>query len=265
MPRTASRIWRSSSVGMRWRTASCDPVAVGGCIAREAYGAAGLARSKPVVVRLDPLNERARAEAAPAAHRHEADLLVGALELVQQRRDQPRAGRPERMAQGDRAAVHVDLVHVRLELATPGRDHRGEGLVDLDQIDVVDLHAVALEDLPGRRDRDGEHEYRVDAAGWPVGDPRARLEAERIGLLAAHQQNRGGAVRDLRGVAGRDLAVLLERRLELRELVEAGLGADALVGDVGVAVDLEGNDLALEAALLGRLVRELVRAEADLI
>jgi len=33
--------------------------------------------------RLDPLYERARAEAAAAAHRHEADLLVGALELVQ--------------------------------------------------------------------------------------------------------------------------------------------------------------------------------------
>ncbi len=40
-----------------------------------------------------------------------------------------------------------------------------------------------------------------------------------------------------------------------------GAGTDALVGDVGVAVDRERDDLALEAALLGRLVREL-RASA---
>ena len=44
-----------------------------------------------------------------------------------------------------------------------------------------------------------------------------------------------------------------------------GVGADALVGDVGVAVDLEGDGLALEAALLGGLMGELVRADADLV
>ena len=46
----------------------------------------------------DALDQRAGAEPTAAAHRHEADLLVGALELVQQRRDQPRAGRAERVA-----------------------------------------------------------------------------------------------------------------------------------------------------------------------
>src|SRR4029450_5404731 len=42
-------------------------------------------------------------------------------------------------------------------------------------------------------------------------------------------------------------------------------GGDALVGDVGVAVDLEGHDLALELALLGRLGGELVRAQRELV
>src|SRR3954468_13579691 len=82
---------------------------------------------------LDPLDQRAGAETAATAHRHEADLLVGALELVQERRDQPRPGGAERMAEGDRTAVDVHAVHVRLELAPPGRDHGGERLVDLDQ------------------------------------------------------------------------------------------------------------------------------------
>ena len=43
------------------------------------------------------------------------------------------------------------------------------------------------------------------------------------------------------------------------------VGADALVGDVGVAVDLHRDDLALEQALLGRLVREAVRAHGELV
>src|SRR5262245_34919812 len=214
---------------------------------------------------LDALDQRARAEPAAATHRHEADLLVGALELVQQRRDQAGAGRAERVPERDRAAVHIDAVHVGLQLAPPGRDDRREGLVDLDQIDVVDLHPVAVEQLLRRRDGTGEHDHGVDADGGLVDDPRTRLEAERLRLLALHQQHGGGSVRDLRRVAGGDLAVLLEGGLQLRERLQAGVGPDALIGDVGVAVDGERDDLALEAALLSRLVGELVGPQADLV
>ena len=71
---------------------------------------------------------------------------------------------------------------------------------------------------------------------------RARgFRPERLGLPALHQQHRGGAVGDLRRVARRDLAVLLEGRLELGELLEGGVRADALVGHVGVAVDRNGT------------------------
>src|SRR5690349_11766619 len=51
----------------------------------------------------DALDQRARAQAAAAAHRHEPDLLVAVLELVQERRQQPRAGRPERVPERHRA------------------------------------------------------------------------------------------------------------------------------------------------------------------
>src|SRR4051794_13174811 len=94
---------------------------------------------------------------------------------------------------------------------------------------------------------------------------RARSEAERVGLLAGHQQHGGSAVRDLRRVAGGDLAVLLEGGLETGELFEARVGARALVGHVSVAIALEGTDPALEAPLLGGLRCELVGAQADLV
>src|SRR5689334_11991037 len=79
--------------------------------------------------RLDALDQRAGSGAAGGAHRHEADLLVGALELVQQRRDQPRAARSERVAERERAAVDVHAIPVRVQLTTPRRDDRAERFV----------------------------------------------------------------------------------------------------------------------------------------
>src|SRR2546423_4229468 len=88
---------------------------------RTASRASSLRRTPRMIAltRLDALDDRARAEASAAAHRHEADRLVGALELVQERRDQAGARGAERMPERDRAAVHVHPVHVRLELPAP--------------------------------------------------------------------------------------------------------------------------------------------------
>src|SRR4030088_239179 len=55
----------------------------------------------------DALDERAGAQAAAAALRHEATLLVGALELVEQRRGAPPAWHAERVAEALGAAVDV--------------------------------------------------------------------------------------------------------------------------------------------------------------
>ncbi len=76
------------------------------------HGRAAVVRRTPGRISLNALNQRSRPEPAATAHRHEADLLVRALELVQQGGDEPRAGRPERMPERHRAAVDVDPVHV---------------------------------------------------------------------------------------------------------------------------------------------------------
>src|SRR4051794_34728251 len=65
----------------------------------------------------DPLEDRARAGAPGRAHRDQAQLRVRALELVHERGDQPRAGGAQRMAERQRAPVHVHPVHVGLHLA----------------------------------------------------------------------------------------------------------------------------------------------------
>jgi histidinol-phosphatase (PHP family) len=76
--------------------------------------------------------------AAALAHRDQAAPPAGALEGVQQRGEQPRAGRAEGVAEGDGAAAGVDAGEVGAGLALPGEHDRGERLVDLDQIDLVE-------------------------------------------------------------------------------------------------------------------------------
>ena len=58
-----------------------------------------------------------------------------------------RARRPERVTERDRATVHVDLGEVDAEFLLPGEHDRREGLVDLDEVDVVEREAGRLEDL----------------------------------------------------------------------------------------------------------------------
>ena len=74
-----------------------------------------------------------------------------------------------------------------------------------------------------RVDRAGEHQHRVDADEAGVDDAGPRREAERAGLLLGHDQHRGGAVGDLRRVAGGVHAVLPGDRLQRRQLLERRL------------------------------------------
>ena len=56
--------------------------------------------------------DRAGCQPAAAAHRHERQIGVPALELVQGRGDEPAPGRPDRVTQGDGPTVDVHLVPV---------------------------------------------------------------------------------------------------------------------------------------------------------
>ena len=99
------------------------------------------------------LDAHGDAHAAADAQRGEALLGVAALHLVQQRVEHARAGGADRMADGDGAAVDVDLVGVPAEALVDGAGLGGEGLVGLDQVEILDRPAGFLQRLLGRRDR----------------------------------------------------------------------------------------------------------------
>src|SRR4029453_15340701 len=92
---------------------------------------------------LEALDDGAGAEATAAAHAHEADVAVDALELVERLGHEDGARAAQRVTQGDGAAVDVGALDVGAELTLPGQHHRGERLVDLEQVDVADAHAGA--------------------------------------------------------------------------------------------------------------------------
>src|SRR3546814_18092285 len=64
----------------------------------------------------DALDDDGGGHAAAGAHRDEAALEVAALELVEHGADEHRAGGADRVAEGHRAAVDVDLLAVDLEI-----------------------------------------------------------------------------------------------------------------------------------------------------
>ena len=104
---------------------------------------------------------------------------------------------------------------------------------------------------------------------------RARSQTQLVGLLLAHDQRGRGAVGDLRGRAGGDLAVGLERRLQSGQRLHRRAGADALVTCdelagldqvAGLLVEPllhHTDDLVVEASLLGGLQRPALGLHAE--
>src|SRR5262245_53229142 len=86
----------------------------------------------------DPLDDRGGAHAGADAERGETGREVAPLHLVEQRSQYHGAGGAERMAHGDGAAIHVDLVVRHLEDLQVAQDDGGERLVQLPEIDVLD-------------------------------------------------------------------------------------------------------------------------------
>src|SRR5437762_3118869 len=107
-------------------------------------------------------DDRDALAAADAGGRH-AELLVPLLQLEQQRIDEARAGGAEGMAEADGAAVHVHLLAIEAQLLLDRQVLACERLVDLEEIELVELHAHALERLADRRRRTEAHDVGIHA------------------------------------------------------------------------------------------------------
>src|SRR5690349_15613174 len=85
--------------------------------------------------------------AAADAEARDAALAAGLLQRVDQRHEDSRSAGADRMTEGGRAAVDVDLVVRDAEVLHREHGDAGEGLVDFPQVDVGGLPAGLGEDL----------------------------------------------------------------------------------------------------------------------
>src|SRR5438876_5812981 len=154
----------------------------------------------PLVPRLE---QPGRAHAPADAHGDDPPALLPPAQLVEQRPGHARAGHPVRVPDGDRAAVRVEPLGVDAEAVAAVDDLRGEGLVQLDDVDVLELHARVLEQLRHREDRPDAHLVGLAGREHAAAEEAEGPHAERLRALGRHDERRRGAVGELGGVAGR--------------------------------------------------------------
>jgi hypothetical protein len=113
---------------------------------------------------------------------------------VHERGEQPGAAGAERVAERDRAALDVDLRQVRAGLPLPGQHHAGEGLVHLEQVDVLDGQSRLAQRLAGGRDDRRQHHHRVVGRDPERMQSRLGGNADLRGPFRTHDQNGCGSV-----------------------------------------------------------------------
>jgi hypothetical protein len=114
-------------------------------------------------------------------HRAEGISTAGAAELVDEHRDQPGAAHAQRVAERDGTAVDVHLRRIEAKLTDAGDRLAGEGLVELDEVEILDAEAGALERLAGGRDGPDPHDGGIHAGDSGRDHPGQRLQPELAG------------------------------------------------------------------------------------
>src|SRR3989442_1752755 len=174
------------------------------------------------------------------------------------------------MAEGDRAAVHVQLGVVEADRVAGGDRDGRKGLVDLPDVDVVGLQVGAGQGLLDRWNRAVEHDRRVGARHTGGNETGARLQVQIPRLLRRRHEDPARAVVDAARIAGRDAAIGLERGREGGELLHGG-GPPRMLVRVEhplVAALVEHRDrfdLLLETALVDRPDGLAVGPEGELV
>src|SRR5512133_4105000 len=137
----------------------------------------------------------------------------------------------DRVADGAGTAIDVDLLLRQLQSLDCQERYQGKGLVDLEQIDIVQGQAGLGTDLFYGADRRIREIVGVAALGGTRHDACPRLQVvPRQRLLVGQQQHRR-AVTDTGRIGSGDGAVFLKDRLERRNFIEIDLERLFIIAD----------------------------------
>src|SRR3989344_3315066 len=228
----------------------------------------------PSTQRLKAFEDGGNALAETNAHGCNPEVAAILLHHIEQSAGDSRAGATERVAQGDRAAVQVNLL-VHLVEYFQIFQHRqglcGEGFVELEEVDICDGQARALQGFLCRRYRTIAHDRRVHTRYGHRTNHRHRLDTQVLGTLRRHHDHARGTVGDLRRSAGCHSAALwIDRRFQGGQAFQGGIRTNGFVvveqfQETVLVVAVHRDDFILELAFHGRLVGELVGTQAERI
>lgn len=207
-----------------------------------------------------PRKQASHAHAGANTHAHNAQIMTIPPHAMHQGTRHPGARGAEGMTQGNSTTGRIHPAGgpgvLQAQLSQTIKRLARKGLVDLPPVHVADGQAMRRQQLG-----DGEGGADAHLVGRAADDGRGHKlannpvrQAEARGGAPAHEQRRGGAVRDLARVAGGRGAAGLEGGLQAGERLDGDVFADAVV---------PGDGEALLRADLGPLAVDLLEARGD--
>lgn len=190
------------------------------------------------------------------AHGGDTELGVLALQFWEEGGDLASTCAAQGVTHGDGTTVGVDLVDVQTALLNGENGLGGKGLVQLEDIDILDLDTSLLADGGDGVGRAHTHDLG-GASNHSRGDELSENgESQLLGRLALHEQNSGGTIRDLGGVTGGGGSI--KGGAQLGQGLEGGTGTDTIIlGNNNLLLvvlgildhGLDSNNLAVKLAL----------------
>lgn len=211
--------------------------------------------------------------ASANAHGRDTNLLLASLKLIEKRRDLAGAGAAERVTESNSTTLGVNLLLGNAKLVGAPQALAGESLVDLEDVNIVGRDAGEVKSLGDGLPGALAHEEGLDADNRG-GDVLAQnLLAKLLGDITAHEEDGGGAIGDLAGIAGVDAAVGGKGGAELAQGLSSDARADTLIlldGDLlsltrleVLVLDGQGSNLVVEETGLLGLEGLLVRGSGE--
>src|SRR6266851_1220122 len=117
------------------------------------------------------------------------------------------------MSESNGAAVDIDFSSIQAQFFFDGEILCSEGLVDFDQVNVVERESGSLQCDLGCGDGAAPHQFRLDSRSPPPDDPADRLKITLLCSLNRHDDNCRGPIHNATRIAGGYAAILAESGL----------------------------------------------------
>ncbi len=155
------------------------------------------------------------------------------------------------MAESNRSPVRVELAaHVHSDLVDHGQHLSREGFVQLDDVDIPDLHPGLAEDPADRLDRSNPHDLGSKRRYGRGDDSRQWNDAERFCPCLRHHDHCSSAVVQGTGISCRDRAARLESRRKARQLLERSSGPRSVIApDDRAVLECYRDDLSFKETI----------------